>query len=242
MKKITLFSLLLTLCACEQPKLETYFITWNEDAQTRTPFYIKIYEDRAEISDKGQTQTWEKVSSRRTINKAYECFHGVLPTESLPSAELCFNIYINENIISPESIVYDKQINNDAVDAQVYAYEFGLPYESEYKPATQEEICIDKIEHLVYIKKSANNDFESLQIYTNEVQDTKNPNFFYLKTTDIPAEEAIKISPNWDYSNPKFYHNAPDWVIEDYEKDACETLERLNKYMENNNIKLNTLK
>lgn len=235
MKKIIILPILLALCACEQPKLETYFITWDKDTQSQTPFYIKVYEDHAEISTDSQTQTWEKVSSIRNLNTVNECFHGILPTETAHSAKLCFKIYINENIISPESIVYD---NDDGI---IYSYDLALPYESGYETATKEEICIDEIEHIVYIKNSLNNDFETLQIYA-EVQDPNNASLSYVQLIDLPAADAIKISANWDYSNPKFYHNNPDWVVEEHEKDACETLERLKKYATDNNIKIKAIK
>lgn len=54
---------------------------------------------------------------------------------------------------------------------------------------------------------------------------------------EIPAEEAIKISKNWDIKNMRLYTNT-DGEVKDYEKDACETLNKLNLYISSNDLEI----
>jgi hypothetical protein len=51
------------------------------------------------------------------------------------------------------------------------------------------------------------------------------------KVIGLTADQAIAISPNWDYKNPRFYQNNPDSVVRDYEMDACETLDKLERFI-----------
>lgn len=52
---------------------------------------------------------------------------------------------------------------------------------------------------------------------------------------EIPAEEAIKISKNWDLNNIKLYTNT-DKKLQEHEKDACETLYNLNLYISSHDL------
>lgn len=54
---------------------------------------------------------------------------------------------------------------------------------------------------------------------------------------EIPAEEAIKISKNWDINNMQLYTNT-DGEVKDYEKDACETLDNLNLYISSHDLEI----
>ena len=60
----------------------------------------------------------------------------------------------------------------------------------------------------------------------------------YIKSktlVEIPAEEAIKISKNWDLNNIKLYTNS-DKKLQEHEKDACETLYNLNIYISSHDL------
>jgi hypothetical protein len=83
------------------------------------------------------------------------------------------------------------------------------------------EACIDEICKKIFCAGSCANDsdFAGLGVIGKDGFVT------------LTAEQAIKISPKWDYNNPKFYQNNADGILFDYEKDACETLERLNRFI-----------
>ncbi len=46
----------------------------------------------------------------------------------------------------------------------------------------------------------------------------------------LSQEDALKISKNWNYDDIKLYNN-DDNVIQDYERDACDVLKRLNEFI-----------
>ena len=52
---------------------------------------------------------------------------------------------------------------------------------------------------------------------------------------ELTRQQALAISKNWDDKNLQPYSNT-DSVIQEYEKDACETLKKLNKYIKDNNL------
>ncbi len=231
MKKLILILPILILAACDRPTLDTHIIAWAQDTQTYVPFHVKLYNDHATVSAYGKTNHWEKSVSYRTIDTATECYHGILPIKSAPGAEMCFRIYINKNLIEALHLAYD---------GDTYLVSLAAPFKSTYKHSTEEEICINKIEQMVQINGLPNEKFFGLRIITS-FQLPDNCESFQYRAIDIPANDAIKISDNWDYSNPKFYHNEPDWILEEHEKDACETLKRLNKYISENNIEIRQL-
>lgn len=46
----------------------------------------------------------------------------------------------------------------------------------------------------------------------------------------LSQEDALKISKNWNYDDIKLYNN-DDNAIQDYERDACDVLKRLNEFI-----------
>ena len=52
---------------------------------------------------------------------------------------------------------------------------------------------------------------------------------------ELTPQQALAISQNWDYNKLQLYSNT-DSVVQEHEKDACETLKKLNKYIKNNNL------
>lgn len=52
---------------------------------------------------------------------------------------------------------------------------------------------------------------------------------------ELTSQQALAISQNWDYNNLQLYSNT-DSVVQEHEKDACETLKKLNKYIKDNNL------
>ena len=96
------------------------------------------------------------------------------------------------------------------------------------------ERCIDQIcEKVLYVGEKLyvlttlnvhSKDGQSVKMYTNH-------------QVEIPAEEAIKISKNWDLNNIKLYTNS-DKELQEHEKDACETLYNLNMYISSHDLEI----
>ena len=53
---------------------------------------------------------------------------------------------------------------------------------------------------------------------------------------ELTSQQALAISQNWDYNKLQLYSNT-DSVVQEHEKDACETLKKLKKYIKDNNVK-----
>jgi hypothetical protein len=96
------------------------------------------------------------------------------------------------------------------------------------------ERCIDQIcEKVAY-------DGEKLYVLTTLNVHSKNGQSVKMYTNhqvEIPAEEAIKISKNWDPNNIKLYTNN-DKKLQEHEKDACETLYNLNMYISSHDLEI----
>ena len=94
------------------------------------------------------------------------------------------------------------------------------------------ERCIDQIcEKVAY-------DGEKLYILTTlNVHTNSSVKMYTNYHVEIPAEEAIKISKNWDLNNIKLYTNT-DKKLQEHEKDACETLYNLNMYISSHDLEI----
>lgn len=94
------------------------------------------------------------------------------------------------------------------------------------------ERCIDQIcEKVAY-------DGEKLYLLTTlnvHSKDGQSVKMYTNHQVEIPAEEAIKISKNWDLNNMKIYTNT-DKNLQEHEKDACETLYNLNMYISSHDL------
>ena len=94
------------------------------------------------------------------------------------------------------------------------------------------ERCIDQIcEKVAY-------DGEKLYVLTTlnvHSKDGQSVKMYTNHHVEIPAEEAIKISKNWDLNNIKLYTNT-DKKLQEHEKDACETLYNLNMYISSHDL------
>ncbi len=94
------------------------------------------------------------------------------------------------------------------------------------------ERCIDQIcEKVAY-------DGEKLYVLTTlnvHSKDGQSVKMYTNHHVEIPAEEAIKISKNWDLNNIKLYTNT-DNKLQEHEKDACETLYNLNMYISSHDL------
>jgi hypothetical protein len=186
------------------------------DAYKEKPTFVraKIYDDRAElvINDSVKT-TLQKTEESARYKDAWIDFKG-----KLPNSERTVQFQIQAN---PE-----KQVANQfSLGFSEYSSAFcdvEVPYKIKVKKFSAVEKCIWEISDLIYCAGSCDNgpEFSGLGFRKNG------------KYIHIASEQAIKLSPNWDYKNPKFYQNNEDGILNDYEKDACETLVRVQKFID----------
>jgi len=114
--------------------------------------------------------------------------------------------------------------------------------------------CITKITELTYVGRicdeSITEDGVTLEVngetkhYTQEeaqeigLRTCSEPAKYGVVVNNIgmlDQEDALLISTNWNYDDLKLYNN-DDQQIQDYEKDACEVLKRLEKFIKNNSV------
>lgn len=94
----------------------------------------------------------------------------------------------------------------------------GVPFNHKYKMPNKIERCITEIGNMVYsMGPDQNGIHHSLMIN------------YGTHSLDIYEKDALSISKNWDYNNMKLYKN--DGKLEEHEKDACEVLGRLKKFI-----------
>ena len=94
------------------------------------------------------------------------------------------------------------------------------------------ERCIDQICEKVAYDGEKIYMLTTLKVHSKDGQSVK---MYTNHKVDIPAEDAIKISKNWDYNNIKLYTNT-DKKLQQHEKDACETLYNLNMYISSHDL------
>jgi hypothetical protein len=96
------------------------------------------------------------------------------------------------------------------------------------------ERCIDQIGEKVAYDGEKLYVLTTLNVHSKDGQSVK---MYTNYQVEIPAEEAIKISKNWDLNNIKLYTNS-DKKLQEHEKDACETLYNLNMYISSHDLEI----
>lgn len=96
------------------------------------------------------------------------------------------------------------------------------------------ERCIDQICEKVAYDGEKIYMLTTLNVHSKDGQSVK---MYTNHKVEIPAEDAIKISKNWDYNNIKLYTNT-DKKLQEHEKDACETLYNLNMYITSHDLEI----
>lgn len=118
---------------------------------------------------------------------------------------------------------------------------FMLPITAMLLTACEKKEDVKKIEQCIeQIGQKVSYDGEKLYVLTTLNVHAKNGVSVKMYTdhpVEIPAEEAIKISKNWDLSDIKLYTNS-DGKVQEYEKDACETLYNLNMYISSHDLEI----
>lgn len=116
---------------------------------------------------------------------------------------------------------------------------FILPIAALLLTACEKKEDTKKIEHCIdQICEKVAYDGEKLYVLTTlnvHSKDGQSVTMYTNHQVEIPAEEAIKISKNWDLNNMKLYTNT-DKKLQEHEKDACETLYNLNLYISSHDL------
>jgi hypothetical protein len=226
MKKLALVLPIVLLAACDRPTSDVRLDCHTAYKNAPTIVHVKTYKDRAELDINGIKATLDKVTSDNDnfLEFADENFAGTMP-DTQESVELWIRVEIEQDAISNYSLSFGQG---------GYGCNVLVPVKHDYPKPTAVEKCIDYIENTVYLDEKSESKLAIAQPVNKHFADGRVR--FYEEYKAIPATDAIKISPNWDPANPKYYSNGSDRVLEEHEKDACETVERLKQYMAENNL------
>ncbi len=117
---------------------------------------------------------------------------------------------------------------NSGKDKQDKSDEILAKYEKqkESKDGVNDETIIGCIDEIVKIAESK---YDTNTKKYNVKISCANP------AHELTQEQALGISKNWNYDDIKLYTNT-DNVVQEHEKDACETLKKLNTYIKDNNL------
>lgn len=246
MKKVLCILPVLALTACDKPttsiELEcrmnkdwqkpVSMLHTDEDYMNQVPVLVdvKAYNDHAVLVVNGKESTFYKSREEKSMGEFGRVsvgYEGVFPdTDRLAT----FSFY--GDIASKTILQFDLHFDGEYMLHDGKRFNMGLsctptkkeyigdnwsanaPWNHDYKMPNKIEKCITTIVDKVYCD---NEECDRLYI-------------FHSGRHYLTAEEAMKISSNWDYSNMRLYSN--DGRLEEYEKDACEVVDRLFKYID----------
>ena len=248
MKKTLPILTVLALTACDKPttsiELEcSIFKDWqnpvslsrsNEDRKDEVPVLVdvKTYQDYAVLVVNGKESTFYKSKEEKIMGEFGHIsieYQGVFPDTDRTATFSLYGDIGNKTILQfdmyfdHEYVIHDEKKFKAGIFCEPTNKKYignywstNIPWNHGYKMPNKIEKCITTIVNKVYCN---NEDCDRLYIFHDG-------HHYYLT-----AEEAIKISPNWDYSNMRLYTN--DGRLEEYEKDACEVVNKLFNYIDN---------
>ena len=246
MKKTLLLLPVLALTACDKPttsiELEcrmnkdwqkpVSMLRTDEDYKNQVPVLVdvKAYNDHAVLVVNGKESTFYKSKEEKSMGEFGRVsvdYEGIFPdTDRLAT----FSFY--GDIGSKTILQFDLHFDGEYTLHDGKRFNMGhsckptkkeyigdnwsanAPWNHDYKMPNKIEKCITTIVDKVYCD---NEECDRLYI-------------FHSGHHYLTAEEALKISSNWDYSNMRLYSN--DGRLEEHEKDACEVVDRLFKYID----------
>jgi hypothetical protein len=257
MKKILLL-LPLALAACDRPTSTTnltcsvdkywqrsnalYLNNAYYDPAARDDVDVNVtvttYDDYAKVTVNGITTTFEKVSESKDYGEFG--YIDITYKGNFPDSERTALLSIYADITKREILNYNlafigqKVKNSNGKETsmsfscspikQEYkgkSWSSAVPFNHNYKMPNKIEQCITDICKIVYC---GNEECTKLVILNDNNG----------KQTPLSPSDALSLSKNWNYSDMKFYRN--DGKLEAHEKDACEVLDRLNKFIANNDL------
>ena len=191
---------------------------------------VKTYRNYAVLVVNGKETTFYKSREERSrgeFGRVSMDYEGFFPDTDRLATFSFYGDIGNKNILQfdlkfdGEYMLYDGEPHGRVYDCTPTKKEYvgdewsaNAPWRHDYKMPNEIEKWITTIVDKVYCD---NEECDRLSIFHH--------GHHYLT-----AEEAMKISPNWDYSNMRHYAN--DGRLEEHEKDACEVVDRLFKYID----------
>lgn len=246
MKKLLLLLALLVLAACDKPTSTADLkCDFDKDWQRLNVLYLEnksddiknmwgtsvnvavvTYEDYAVVSADNLTTRFEKVREEKfkdefgKIELVYKGF--------FPGSERTALLYVEGDIANKQILQYSfsfegqKIIHDNGRQSGVahmcdFLNDDVIKFNHHYKMPNKIERCITEICEKVYCE---NEECTKLSVF-----DEGNTKF-------LSQQEALALSSNWNYNDMKHYRN--DGKLEEHEKDACEVLDRLNKFIDDN--------
>ncbi len=222
MKKIGLLFLPLVLAACDKPDVVLDLQPCCDMGEKYEVIRMSLWNDgRAQATVNGQDIVMTEKTEDRYGKRVDIKWVGIVP-----DANQKIEIYVAYD--TEKRILHSWTVSDELNHG--YATDVVMRLDLiKHKQLTPVQLCIEEIDE----KTRATNDavFVSRRRYfydyRGQSEDYRAWDFYAEK---IPAEDAIKISKNWDYKNLKLYQNNTSGV-EEHEQDACEVLARLDAYI-----------
>lgn len=256
MKKIFLILPVLALTACDRPttsvELEcrltkdwqnpVSLLRTNEDYKDMTPVLVdvKTYQNHAILVVNGKESTLFKINERRDMGefgRVHTEYQGIFPDTNRLATFSFYGDIASKTILQfdlgfdGEYVSHDGKTLSRGYSCTPTKKEYvgnnwsaNVPWNHDYKMPNKIEKCINTIVDTVSCdNEECNRLYIAGTVYCDN-EECKSDHHY------LTAEAAIKISPNWDYSNMRTYVN--DGKLEEHEKDACEVVDRLFKYID----------
>lgn len=254
MKNLTLLLSGLVLAACDQPTstaelscdMDKYWqrvnvlylqgsYTDNEPRDIKVNVKVTTYDNYATVTFDDITTNFEKVAEEKhygEFGKVYITYKGNFPGSERTALLGVYGDIANKKIIQYNiTFVGEKKKHGEKEfgiqrsctpikeEYKGERWSVAVPFNHNYKMPNKTEKCINDIVETVYcISQNEDETCDRLMVYSRSG-----------KTLDLTPKDALSISANWDYENMKLYNN--DGKLEEHEKDACEVLDRLNKFI-----------
>lgn len=232
MKTTLLVLPLIALAACDKPTSEVNLDCGRAYKNSETRVAVKTYKDKAviRINDGEELTLNRKDDSEWTSSVSSEHFEyeGVIPEDN-EKVGLHFTLNKADGIIDYYGVDFEN-------DDSHWGCNVRNKFQGKYEKPSKAELCIEEICRYVGLESEEG---QPKRLFLtkdfNEYSGGRQSVRFYSEKFVIPQEDALAMSKNWDYNNMKLYNNQ-DNKLEDYEKDACEVLDRLKTYMKSKGL------
>ena len=251
MKKTLLLLPVIALAACDKPT-STADLTcdldknWQRDNveyaidadghfidthNTKIDVRVVTYEDYANVTVDKITTRFEKVQEEKNdgeFGRVALTYKGNFPGSERTALLSVYGDITNKQILQYDVIFLGRKAGKHTLAHSCYpvkeeykgkSWSCAVPFNHHYKMPNRIEKCITEIVENVFCE---NEECTKLSIHGEG------------KTRSLSQQEALGLSSNWDYSNMKLYQN--DGKLEEYEKDACDLLERVKQFIYDNDL------
>ncbi len=229
MRKISLFLLAALLLGCDRTPVQEFIVKpCCEMGDKIGTVKLRFVKDKVFLV----VQNQEILLTTENVPDYYDGvsnldYSGVLP-ETQEKIYVHLSYDAKDRLLTHVSIA-DKPNNG-------YATNILVPVElPQFSAPDAVQICIDEIQDKVFLLDGVLYLSQDVTYYENRLLGADRTTERQFKL--LPYDDAIKISKNWDwknlgYENIKLYSNMGDnIVVEDWERDACDVLGRLNTYI-----------